>query len=247
MTPFNPCIIIPCYNHGDTLNQVFSQLVSLQLPIIIIDDGSNPETKKIIAGIIKQYPQTYLSTLKKNIGKGGAVMAGINVAYDHNFSHALQIDSDGQHNIQDAPTLLNIAQQHPNALVSGYPIYDSSIPKLRFYARYLTHVWVWIETLSLTIKDSMCGFRVYPVNPCISLFLKYKLGTRMNYDIEVLVRFFWDFGEIKFSPTKVIYPENGISHFQAFNDNMLISKMHAVLFFGMLLRLPKLLLRKLGR
>ena len=41
------------------------------------------------------------------------------------------------------------------AIIAGYPIYDESVPKLRLYARYLTHVWVWINTLSLAIKDSM--------------------------------------------------------------------------------------------
>ncbi len=247
MAHFTPCIIIPCYNHGSTLKCVVKQLQFLQLPIVIIDDGSDSETKNSIAGIIEQTPNTYLTTLVKNQGKGAAVMAGIKTAHEHSFTHALQIDSDGQHSIQDAPTLLEIARTNPKSLISGYPVYDDSVPKLRLYARYLTHAWVWIETLSFTIKDSMCGFRVYPTSPCISLFKKYKLGTRMDYDIEVLVRFFWDYGDIKFSPTKVIYPENGVSHFHPFTDNVLISKMHTLLFFGMLLRLPKLLLRKLER
>ena len=45
--------------------------------------------------------------------------------------------------------------------------------------------------------------------------------------------------------TAVTYPQDGLSHFRAWSDNVLISGMHARLFAGMLLRSPRLLLRKL--
>jgi len=44
----------------------------------------------------------------------------------------------------------------------------------------------------------------------------------------------------------VNYPVDGVSHFNAVHDNVLISWMHTRLFFGMLLRLPTLLRRKLN-
>jgi len=115
---------------------------------------------------------------------------------------------------------------------------------LRFYGRYLTHVWVWINTLSLAIKDSMCGFRVYPVQAVESLTRRHPIGERMNFDTEILVRLYWDGLEIINVPTKVGYPTDGVSHFRGWHDNFLISRMHTVLFFGMLLRLPGLLARK---
>ncbi len=68
-----------------------------------------------------------------------------------------------------SPKLLAVAEQHPAALISGQPIYDDSIPRSRLYGRWVTHVWVSIETLSLQLKDSMCGFRVYPVAPTLQL------------------------------------------------------------------------------
>src|SRR5690606_17949432 len=82
---------------------------------------------------------------------------------ERGFSHALQIDADGQHDAADIPALLALAKANPEALVSGWPQYGDDMPRSRRYGRWITHFWVWIETLSLAIKDSMCGFRVYPL------------------------------------------------------------------------------------
>jgi hypothetical protein len=115
------------------------------------------------------------------------------------------------------------------------------VPKGRLYARYLTHVWVWINTLSLSIRDSMCGFRVYPLPATLALIDSVNLGKRMDFDTEVLVRLAWRNQPMQWLPTQVHYPLDGLSHFRLWHDNALISKMHAKLFFGMLLRAPQIL------
>ncbi|WP_305816783.1 glycosyltransferase family 2 protein [Photobacterium leiognathi] len=243
MSAFNPCFLIPCYNHGATVPAVIDALTSYGFPIIIVDDGSELATRKILSEQAKR-PNITIVTLPKNQGKGGAVIAGIKQADRLGFSHALQIDADGQHDLAALPKLLEASQAHPEALISGQPIYDDSVPKSRLYGRYATHIWVWIETLSFNIKDSMCGFRSYPIRPIVNVINHNKLGLRMDFDTEIMVRFYWDNGDIRFIDTKVIYPENGISHFDALWDNVKISWMHTKLFFGMLPRIPKLIKRK---
>ncbi|PSV18912.1 acyltransferase [Photobacterium leiognathi subsp. mandapamensis] len=243
MSVFNPCFLIPCYNHGATVPAVIDALTSYGFPIIIVDDGSELATRKILSEQAKR-PNITVVTLPKNQGKGGAVIAGIKQADALGFSHALQIDADGQHDLAALPKLLEASQAHPEALISGQPIYDDSVPKSRLYGRYATHIWVWIETLSFNIKDSMCGFRSYPIRPIINVINHNKLGLRMDFDTEIMVRFYWDNGDVRFIDTKVIYPENGISHFDALWDNVKISWMHTKLFFGMLPRIPKLIKRK---
>ncbi len=182
--------------------------------------------------------------MNKTKGKGGAVKAGIKRAQDLGFSHAIQIDADGQHDPEPClPALIQASQDKPQHLISGQPIYDESVPKARLYGRYATHIWVWIETLSLSIKDSMCGFRAYPINQTQAVLNKYDVGSRMDFDIEILVRLYWEGCDIDFVETRVIYPENGISHFDALWDNVKISWMHTRLFFGMLPRAPKLIAR----
>ena len=239
---YNACFLIPCFNHGATMPSVVSSLLNFELPIIIVDDGSELETKQFLTPLAES-PNVTLVTLEQNQGKGGAVKAGIKRAQELGFSHAIQIDADGQHDLDALPALIQASQDKPLRLISGQPVYDESVPKARLYGRYATHIWVWIETLSLSIKDSMCGFRAYPIDKTQTVLNKYDVGSRMDFDIEILVRLYWEGCDIDFVETRVIYPENGISHFDALWDNVKISWMHTRLFFGMLPRAPKLIAR----
>ncbi|WP_421213757.1 glycosyltransferase family 2 protein [Aeromonas dhakensis] len=237
----NPCLLIPCYNHAGPLAAVLARLAEFKLPCLLVDDGSEPVAAAALDALAAQYPWVSLLRHPHNQGKGGAVMTGLRRAHELGFSHALQVDADGQHDLADLPALLAEARQHPAALVSGRPLYDDSVPKGRLYGRYITHVWVWIETLSFAIKDSMCGFRVYPLASTCALLERVALGRRMDFDTEVMVRLHWAGVPMRFVPTRVIYPVDGRSHFRLFRDNLDISWMHTRLvcrlLWDLLLRL----------
>ena len=239
----NPCALIPVYNHEAAVPAVVRNLLDHGLPCLLVDDGSSPACAAVLAQLAS-LDNVSLLTLPTNQGKGAAVMAGFREAARLGFTHALQVDADGQHDLRDVATFIQVSQQNPEALICGYPQYDASVPKGRLYARYLTHVWVWINSLSLQIPDSMCGFRVYPLAPSLALINSVKLGKRMDFDPEILVRLAWRNQPMRWLPTKVHYPLDGLSHFRLFHDNALISGMHTKLFFGMLLRLPSILWRR---
>lgn len=241
---FSPCVLIPCYNHGAMMSGVLDRLQLFNLPCIVVDDGSDKTTQDELARLAAEYSNLTLIRLPVNAGKGAAVISGIEAAADAGFSHAVQVDADGQHAIEDIPRLLALAKEHPAALISGQPIYDDSVPRSRLYGRWVTHIWVWIETLSMQLEDSMCGFRVYPVAPTLQLAQRVTLGKRMDFDTEVMVRLYWQGNPSYFIPTRVIYPQDGLSHFDALKDNLRISLMHTRLFFGMLPRIPSLLFRR---
>ena len=242
---FKPCAVIPVYNHEKTVGAVMDAVLGQGLPCIVVDDGSSEQCGEFIDALVAERTgRVALIRHTINRGKGAAVLTGIRHAAATGHSHVLQIDADGQHSVDDIPRFLERAAAYPNALIVGCPTYDEKAPLLRLYARYLTHVWVSINTLSLQIKDSMCGFRVYPLPPLIALDRRKKLGSRMSFDIEVLVRLYWDGVQIVNVPTPVTYNRDAISHFRGFLDNALISRAHATLFFGMLLRLPMLITRR---
>ena len=240
---FNPAILIPVYNHEHAIGSTLKNVLSYGYPVLLVDDGSSAECHDVLKQLAKEHASQSVSLIRLpiNQGKGGAVKAGIAELFHHGFSHALQVDADGQHNLSDIPDMIAEAKKQPKALIAGYPVYDESVPKHRFYARYLTHVWVWINTLSFTIKDSMCGFRVYPTAACRELTSRHSCGNRMEFDTEILVRWVWEGHTIVNRATKVHYPIDGVSHFNKLKDNVLISAMHTRLFFGMLKRLPMLL------
>lgn len=237
--PFSPCVVIPCYNHGAMMASVLARLAPFNLPVIVVDDGSDAATQLQLATL--HAPQLSLLRLDSNQGKGAAVIHGLRAAAARGFTHAVQLDADGQHQAEDLPLMLAEAERYPDALISGQPLYDDSIPKSRLYGRYITHFWVWIETLSLSIRDSMCGFRVYPLAATLALCDRRAIGQRMDFDTEIMVRLYWQGIRSRFIPTRVTYPASGLSHFDALYDNLRISWMHTRLFFGMLPRIPRLL------
>jgi glycosyltransferase involved in cell wall biosynthesis len=242
---FKPCVVIPVYNHEHAIGAVVEQVLGHGLPCILVDDGSSAGCAAVLDRLAAAAPgRVTLERHAVNQGKGGAVLTGFARAGADGYTHVLQVDADGQHDVGDIDRFIAAGRARPDAVVAGCPVYDESVPALRLYARYLTHVWVWINTLSFAIRDSMCGFRVYPVAPVLALARRRKLGLRMNFDIEILVRLYWDGVEIVNLPTRVGYPSDGVSHFKAWTDNVLITRLHVGLFFGMLPRIPALLLRK---
>jgi len=235
--------LVPVYNHATMLPKVVSTLRQNGLPCLLVDDGSEALCATVIDQLADEHT-IFKLRLTPNQGKGAAIMAGLRGAQKIGYTHALQIDADGQHDLSMIPHFIAAARAAPDAVICGYPNYDASVPKLRLYARYLTHIWVWINTLSFSIPDSMCGFRVYPLSSSVSLINSIKIGKRMDFDSEILVRMYWRNQAMLWLPVQVHYPQNGQSHFRPWRDNFLISWMHTRLFFGMLIRLPLLIWRK---
>jgi glycosyltransferase involved in cell wall biosynthesis len=240
----NPVVIIPVYNHEHAVGAVVREVRSHGLPILLVDDGSSPACSAVLQGLCND--RVWLFVRPENGGKGAAVVSGLEEALRRGFSHGIQIDADGQHDLNDLPQFLAAAEKTPEALVTGWPQYDASVPKGRLYGRYLTHVLVWLNTLSFRIQDSMCGFRVYPLARTLSVLVP-AVGRRMDFDPEIAVRLVWAGTPVVNLKTKVTYPTDGVSHFDLLWDNVRITRMHARLFFGMLWRLPKLLTRKWSR
>ena len=240
--------VVPVYNHPRHLLRLVHHLREQDLPVILIDDGSSDECPALMAQL-QHIHANHVHVLRhpRNRGKGAAVRSGLLQAESLGWSHVLQVDVDGQHHWPDVSRFMAQAQQHPQHMVIGKPVFDASVSKTRFYGRYATHIWVWINTLSTDIQDSMCGFRVYPVAPACAQIRRHNMDERMGFDSEILVYLHW-YG-VKFInlPTPVTYPSGGVSHFLPWRDNLNLSRTHAKLFFGMLWRLPMLLSRRLGR
>jgi glycosyltransferase involved in cell wall biosynthesis len=239
------CVVVPHYNHVDQFREFLPLLRSVDLPLIVVDDASPAPAFEALEKLLASgMPGTTLVRHSHNLGKGGAVMTGLRAAMSAGYSHALQIDADGQHDISSVPLLIDAAISHPDRLICGRPVFDDKISTLRFYARYITLSFSRLETLSLEIQDALCGFRLYPLKAIVTIIDRARLGQRMAFDPEVLVRAVWDDIRLVYVPVRVKYPDNGRSHFHYLKDNIEISWMHTRLLFGMLARLPKLARRR---
>jgi len=246
MNAFRPCIVIPYYDHPLTIGATLDGLTPLRVPCWVVDDGSGSLAADALASAASRHSWVHVVKHARNLGKGAAVLTGCRAAAQCGHTHALQVDADGQHRLSDASAMLELASASPESLILGVPIFDSTIPRVRLIGRYLTHAMVAVNTLSLAIRDSMCGYRVYPLAQLLALAETTAVGSHMEFDAEVAVRLSWSGVDIVNLPTPVTYPADGVSHFKLWRDNVRISAMHTRLFFGMLWRLPQLLLRPLA-
>lgn len=242
------CVIVPHFDHVEEFAALLPGLLETGHHLIVVDDASPPDVFAVLARLLETNGRDCtLIRHPANRGKGGAVASGLRAAHDAGFTHAVQIDADGQHDHRDIPILRAAAAADPHSLVCGQPVFGKDISTLRYYARYITQYLVWLETLSRTIRDPMCGLRVYPLRAVVALLDESCLPTRMGFDPEILVRALWAGIPIQFVEVRVRYPQGGRSHFRYLGDNLELSWMHTRLLAGMLPRIPRLLGRNATR
>jgi glycosyltransferase involved in cell wall biosynthesis len=220
------CAVIPTYRHVKAL-PALAQALRLHVDaIMIVDDGNNAEDAAAIQALHAPHDGVEILRHEVNGGKGEAMTTGFRHAIAQGFTHALQIDADGQHDIADLPKFIAAAHANQRALICGQATYDESVPKARKIGRNITHFWVWVETMSFDIADSMCGYRIYPLATVERVLKHVKLGARMDFDTEIAVHIHWRGAPIVNIPTQVIYPPGNVSNFAMLADNVRISLMH---------------------
>ena len=224
-----PCAIVPTYDNPATVRAVVQSIRARDLDVIVVDDGSGPAGQKACEQIAAAGLATVVH-LEQNSGKGAACQAGFTKAREQGYTHTLQIDADGQHDLDQIPTFLNAARLHPEALILEYPLYDETAPRVRKFARWLTNFWVAVEVGGRQkIYDAMIGFRVYPLAALEGL---PAINNRMEFDIEIAVLLVRSGCDTVNLPIKVRYlgkKEGGVSHFRPVRDNLRVAWLHCKL------------------
>ena len=239
----NPCLIVPVYDHGATAREVVRGLEPLGLPCYLIDDGSAAPTRDALAAIEREHAFVVRIRRERNAGKGAALREGFEAAAAAGYTHVLHLDADGQHETADVPKFLERMKAHPEAMVLGAPQFDASAPRLRIAARQLSRGLVWLATLSFAIHDPLCGFRGLPLAPVLRVIRTRATGDRMEFEPELAVRLYWAGVPVANLPTRVVYPDGGLSHFDFWSDYPRLSWLYLRLVLGMLPRAPRLLSR----
>lgn len=244
-------VIIPSYNPGvQVVANVVQAARAYWAPVWIVVDGSNDGSVEILEEMASADHQLRVIVLPENRGKGAAVLEGIKQARAAGFSHALTMDSDGQHAAQSIPEFMAVSRAQPAAMILGKPVFAADAPALRVNGRKVSNAWANLETLWTGIGDSLYGFRVYPIEPLLRIMRRNHWMRRFDFDPEAVVRLCWaGVPPInQAAPVRYLRPEEGgVSHFRYLRDNLLLTWMHTRLFIGFLLRLPWLLVRRLTR
>jgi len=242
-------VLIPSYNPGPRVYETVRAARAQWAPVWVVVDGSSDGTAEGLKDMAANDAHLKVLVLRENGGKGAAVLHGLELAAEQGFTHALTMDSDGQHPADLIPAFMTASQQAPAAMVLGKPVFDADAPALRVQGRKISNGWANLETLWVGIGDSLYGFRVYPIDPLRQVMHGQRWMRRFDFDPEAVVRLCWRGVRPINLPAPVKYlraDEGGVSHFNYLRDNTLLSWMHLRLMLGFLLRLPRLLLRRLN-
>lgn len=235
MTAPRFCALVPTYENPRTIRAVVERLRAHDLPVVVVDDGSSAEGRAAVEALGRE-GLAHVVRRERNGGKGAAVKDGFRAAHALGFTHALQVDADGQHALEDVPRFLEAARADPGALVLGSPLFDDDAPRSRVRGRTISRFWCDLETAGRTIADPLCGFRVYPVEPALRAGAR---ADRMGFDAEIAVRMVWLGCRTVNLPTRVRYltaEEGGVSHFRMVRDNVEISWSHTRMCTAAILR-----------
>ncbi len=240
-------VLIPSYNPGEKVYDTVRAARRHWTPVWVVVDGSDDGSAAGLQAMAAQDAGLRVMVLARNQGKGAAVLYGLDQAAAAGYSHVLTMDSDGQHPAERIPAFMAASLRQPAAMILGVPVFDASAPGLRVTGRRVSNGWANLETLWAGIGDSLFGFRVYPVDALRRVMRGQRWMRRFDFDPEAVVRLSWRGVRAVNLPAAVRYfraEEGGVSHFRYLRDNLLLTWMHARLFFGFLLRLPLLLARR---
>jgi hypothetical protein len=248
MTSGTHLVLIPSYDPGPKVYDTVRAALAAWTPVWVVVDGSTDGTLEGLKAMAREEPGLTVLALPRNRGKGAAVLFGLSEARSRGFTHALTMDSDGQHPADRITAFMQASSTAPGAMVLGCPVFDSSAPALRVKGRRISNWWANLETLGAGIGDSLFGFRVYPIGPLISVMRMQLWMRRFDFDVEAAVRLCWRGVRPLNLPAPVRYfrpEEGGVSHFRYWRDNVLLTWMHFRLFWGFVWRLPWLAARRL--
>jgi glycosyltransferase involved in cell wall biosynthesis len=241
-------VLIPSYDTGPTLLTTVAEARRHWRSVWVVIDGSTDGTGEAVAEMARQDPDLRVFIRQRNSGKGASVLEGLRTAEAAGFTHMLVMDADGQHPASSIREFMELSRLHPEAMILGIPVFDERAPRVRVVGRQISNALVKLQTLSSDIRDSLFGFRVYPIVALREIMEKSRWMRRYDFDIEAAVRLSWGGMPAINRSAPVRYfrtEEGGVSHFRYGRDNLLLAAMHTRLVAGLFKRLPRLIARRI--
>lgn len=239
-----PLVLLPSYNSGELLGRTMQAAARFCGDVWAVCDGSTDGSPEVAAALTDGLPGCRVLRLERNGGKGAAVLEGLKQARAAGFSHAVVMDADGQHAAGDIPGFLEASRGNPEALIAGVPVFGPDAPPERVKGRRVGNFFAALETWGLGARDSLFGFRVYPILPALKILESTRGARRFDFDTVLAVRLLWAGVPVVNRPVPVRYPapsDGGVTHFRYLRDNLLLTGVHVRLCLEMLIHIPALL------
>jgi glycosyltransferase involved in cell wall biosynthesis len=169
-------IVVPCYNEERHIQKVLKSILKTGLEVVVVNDGSNDNTKKIITKMKNK--KLHILNHAINLGKGAAIKTGGKFAFKRGAEAIILMDSDGQHKVDDLDQFI-LKLKEGYQVVLGLRNYHMGVPLDRFLGNKLASSLVAFM-FGIYVTDLICGFRAMTKKA----FYKMKL-TSSGYGIEV--------------------------------------------------------------
>lgn len=241
---FKWCVIIPTYNNEKTVEGVIEGVLNYTNNVFVVNDGSTDRTNKILSEF-----EELVTILKNDVnqGKGYTLRRAFKACYEKGFTHAVTIDSDGQHFPSDIPALIEESKETPDDLIIGSrDMKSENVPGRSSFGNNFSNFWFYVET-GQRLNDTQSGFRVYPLDPLSRIKL---FSNKFELEIEAIVKLAWKGVNVRNVPVKIYYSpaEERISHFRPFKDFSRVSIMNAYLVtLALVYYIPRRFLNQLNR
>ena len=238
------CVIVPTYNNEKTIVDVLQRIQAYTHNIIVVNDGSTPETLAAIR-TLTELPD--IVDYAPNRGKGYALIQGFRRALELGYRYAVTIDSDGQHFPEDIPVIIDCHSANKDALVVGSRnLTADNMPSRNTFANKFSNFWFRLQT-GIPLEDTQSGFRLYPLE---TINLRWPITPRYEAELELLVFSAWRGVPVVSVPVRVYYPPEGerVSHFRPFWDFFRITVLNSVLtIISLFSFIPARILRKISK
>ncbi|MGL1862107.1 MAG: glycosyltransferase family 2 protein [Pseudodesulfovibrio sp.] len=225
-------IVIPVYNHGQTLRSVVEGALAIHPDVLVVDDGSTDGGVETL----RDLPVEVICH-DENRGKGQAILTAVQRAKKLGKTHIVTMDADGQHYPKDIPAFLTAIKAEPRAIAVGYRHFTGpNVPGSSKFGRQFSNFWLRVQT-GIKLGDVQCGFRAYPLAIFDAITTREK---RFSFEVEVLVKSSWAGYPLADVDIDVYYPprEERISHFKKFKDNFELSVLNTRLTARSFLPVP---------
>ena len=149
-------IIVPCYNEEKNIERTIEGIIKKGYDYVIIDDGSKDASLEIARK--NNYQVIHLSN---NLGIGGAMQTGYRYAARNGYDVAVQIDGDGQHNVEEVEKLIQPIRDGLCNMVIGSRFIDNKGFQSSTMRRVGIRLLSWLMKLfsGQEILDMTSGFR----------------------------------------------------------------------------------------
>jgi len=244
MTCPRQLVLIPSYNTGPQLVATVREALAHWPAVWVVIDGSTDGSERPLLELARTTPGLRVLVSPENGGKGAAVECGAAAAHAAGFTHALLMDSDGQHPAACIRAFMTAAAADPAAMILGRPVFGADAPRLRLWGRQLSVGLAALEVLGRGLADPLFGFRLYPLAPLLEVFRTTRGARGFDFDHETAVRLFWR----GVRPRNLAAPcryvprsAGGVSHFRYGRDNGRLVVMHLRLLAALARHLPRVI------